>query len=716
MDTALLEDFIQDGLSLLDEALDQIHLEGCDHAGVNAIFRCLHTLKGASAYFEIDALSRFVHQFEETLKKLQEGQKGLSSDEGSKIMEGLVLTQEALINAKEISFAEKAEYKAYLESLQKLHYRPDIVQISEIETLIQQIKHYPTQSIEQTYQKQLFSVSKLLTKVIKHEKSEIKPVTIAVSSSSIQRVMLNDEDITAPCHRVLDALEAIAKIGKNALSRFDRSGLDADLLFVAKKMNRTGMVLGFDIIEDLYDISPEVIHEAFRRFWIDGVSQFCTVELAQEDTSPPPENTSCEQITSSSIDSELAQLGAEEKTEEKAEEYLRISSGVLHRMTEQAGELVADRNALEFLIQEMGSHLPARYRGYLKDNYTNLDQHVNRLERELSYLSNRQLNDVFNRLPALVKKLETDLGKKADLSISGGEIEIPRDLIRALNDPLIHIIRNAMDHAIEMPEDRLKQGKFAEGKITIEAVRDEDRLCIRIQDDGRGLDRQRVIQKAIDKGLIDSGVELNDQDIVDLILRPGFSTASQVTDVSGRGVGMDVVNNAIRSRGGRVHMSFREGMGTQIELSLPLEEGHRTRDVLLVVSGNMTFGIEYYCLRKILNISEIAVHSHQQGVFFLYQNRLIPYINLEELFTEKTDNTYSRKRLGKVLVIEDEQQREVGCRVDKVLRKVKVVVNPFSHEFLKENPLVRGSAVLGTGAPYLILDFRNISDIVDSVV
>jgi len=716
MNEQMIEEYIQDSLSLVDEAIDRLGSGDYSPKCVNAIFRCLHTIKGASGFVGLETMSHFVHQFEGHLKPWQEGGRGLNKDEAQCVLDGLRLTQEALVETRDTSVPESQGYIDFLDQIKSIANKFDQLTFSAMELLIKDLKEVITPAHEESYQKEILGIGSQIKHLLEDIQAEKQLYKIPVSHKQIQSVKIAENDITDLVKDQLEALEKVAIQGQNACKFIDFDQLKNGLTQIETIINKPGFLLSWDIIQDLCDMSPDVVEEAFRRFWDECIKPLSIIEL--KEISEEEKKADAEFIASEQKESEETKSAdKKEATEEKKEEYLRIASGALQQMTDSTGDLVADRNALENLIQEMGSHVPARYRRYLQDNYSNLDKHVNALERQLNHLSNRQLNDVFRRLGPMVSSLSQTLGKKVNITISGGEIEIPRDLVRALNDPLVHIVRNSLDHGIEMPDDRVSFGKDAYGVLDIRAERNEERLSIVIRDDGKGLDPHVIREKAITKGLLKKGDTVADNEVIQLIFEAGFSTKEQVSDVSGRGVGMDVVRTAIESKSGRIHMDSEIGKGTVLEISLPLSEGYRTQDILLVKAGQQTFGVEYRCLKEILDCEKVDIHAYRQKCFFEYRNDLLPYVNLEDLFANTSSNTIKKTDLsGRIIVLEDEQQNMMACRVDQVFNKVKVVVVPFVHDFLKDNAILRGSAVLGTGEPYLILDFRDVERILSDIV
>jgi len=708
-DSSLIEDFTQDGLTLLDEAIDQISPEGCDSKGVNAIFRCLHTLKGSSGFIGLKSYSGFVHKFEDYIKQWQDYDKGLNDKEGSMIIEGLRLCQNALLKATDTSLPESEEYLTYLKSLDELQAATDISDIRGINDLFKKLKNELSPDKEEFFKKDIKKIGKSIEQLLDSVKIYNDELVLPVNHNDISSVIMYDTDITIHCKRIIQAFEEIAIKRKDAFKTLNIEDLNEGIEIIKGLTDSISNFFGWDVIADLCEFSTEVVEEAFRRFWTEGILPVSDVKLIDKKDKKNIKDVQEKEDQKIKKQEEKNYDKAEQKQQAPQEEYIRISSTILQQLTDSVGDLVADRNALENLIQEMGSHIPGQYKKYLLDNYLNLDGHVNEMERELSRLSNRQLNDVFRRLPAMVNNLCESLDKEVDLQITGGEIEIPRDLIKALNDPMVHIVRNSVDHGIESKQDRVLFGKPETGLLKINANRLDDRLQIHIEDDGKGLDPEEIKNKAIQKNLISPYDDLDESQILNLIFHAGFSTKEQATDISGRGVGMDVIRTAIESKGGKIILNSNKHQGTVLELQLPLADGKRTQDILLIKAGDNTYGVEYRCLKEILDSQRVDIHSYKDMLFFEYRNELIPFVNLENLFYDNAENNNQDLNSGRILVVEDEQNNMLACRVDQVFHKVKVVVLSFVHDFLKHNPIVRGTAILGTGEPYLIIDFRDVS-------
>ncbi len=691
----IVEDFIQEALTYIDEAREQIGDEGCESAGVNGVFRCLHTLKGTSGFLQLEELSRFVHRFEDFVRDKQEIGSGLNSREGKKVVEGLDLLETAVTRADNPEILAAAEYENFLTTLHALAFAK--AGYMQLDALVGQLKGLLGDDGGQKFPPDAFTpaidaIKFLINKIIRQQKRALLPVDYKV----IDRIVLKGQDITAEVKLQLMALEEVAMHGKAAFGN-----IDFDELVRAEKLLRENLtngreMLGWQVISDVCEDSDEVVDEAFRHLWTEGVGKEAAITMSQSATEAGAKKDGLPQAA-----------GADSDAAAPKEEFLRVKGSDLQELAVSSGNLVANRNNLENIFQDLNQYLPPLYRRHLKDSYAELDQSVNMLERRVSALNNKQLKDVLGQMPSIVQRLAHDLGKDIELTISGEQIEIPRGLVKALKDPLVHIVRNSCDHGIESPEERLAADKPGAGKLTIAAERDDERLTMTIEDDGHGLDPAVIRRKAEEKGIITAADDLSDEECQALIFEAGFSTNEEVSTVSGRGVGMDVVKNAIEPRGGTIKLDSTPGRGTRIQLIVPLNAGNSTRDVLLVQIVDQVFGIDYHCLVEILKRDMVDDHGFKRDSFVNYRDTLIPMVDMASLLTSSS-GADCLNNFRQVLVVEDEQKRRMCFGVHGIKHKVKVVVNGFEHDFLKNNTIFQGSAVLGAGQPCLVLNFKDV--------
>jgi two-component system chemotaxis sensor kinase CheA len=339
---------------------------------------------------------------------------------------------------------------------------------------------------------------------------------------------------------------------------------------------------------------------------------------------------------------------------------------------------------------------------------TELDAIAEEVERLTVELRDNTLNirmlpigTTFGRFKRLVRDLSGELGKEIELATEGAETELDKTVIEKLNDPLVHLIRNSIDHGIESPAVRVSQGKPGTGTILLSAVHSGGNVIVRIKDDGKGLDKEAILAKAVEKGLVAPNVEINEKDLFGFIFHPGFSTAKNVTNVSGRGVGMDVVKRAIETLHGSIDIKSVKGSGTVITVTLPLTlaivEG------LLVAIGKNHFVIPLSLVEECVELTpEDIKKTHGKNIAFI-RNELVPYIRLRNEF-----NIHGERPVIEQIVVTGRNGERIGFVVDKVIGEHQTVIKSLG-KFYRNVEGISGATILGDGTVALIVDVPNIS-------
>jgi two-component system chemotaxis sensor kinase CheA len=314
------------------------------------------------------------------------------------------------------------------------------------------------------------------------------------------------------------------------------------------------------------------------------------------------------------------------------------------------------------------------------------------------------LQETFSRFNRVVRDICNDSGKTIGLEIKGGDTELDRTVIERIRDPLMHLVRNAADHGIELPEARRGKGKPERGVVSLNAYQETGDVIIEVSDDGNGLDKEHILRKAQEKGLVVQGAELSDEDIFALVFAPGFSTAKEVTNLSGRGVGMDVVKRNIEALRGTVNIESTPGVGTKVRVRLPL--------TLVIIDGFLVqVGHEYFvvpmdavveCLELTAHARK-AAHGRQQ---INLRGEILPYISLHDMFDDKYDGVTKHEH---ILVVRYGEQR-VGLLVDTLHGEVQTVVKTLGHVY-KDIRCISGATIMGDGTVALILDVKDIAGV-----
>lgn len=309
---------------------------------------------------------------------------------------------------------------------------------------------------------------------------------------------------------------------------------------------------------------------------------------------------------------------------------------------------------------------------------------------------------VFNRFPRMVRDLSKDLGKGIKLFMSGEETEVDRTVIDEIADPLIHLIRNSIDHGIESPEVRLSKGKDEAGSVYLRAYPDGNTVCIEVEDNGNGIDENIIATKAIEKGIVsDSEVDMmNQKELINLLFRPGFSTAEKITDLSGRGVGLDVVKTKIESLNGTVEVDSVLGEGSKFTIRLPLTLA--IIQALMVNLGHEKYALPLNNIKEITTIQESSISLVQNQEVVLYRNKTLPIIRLNEVLDVQYDEERVRKEEMIVVVVRKGDQ-EAGIVVDSLIGQQEIVIKSLGR-YLTGIKVIAGATILGNGSVALIID------------
>ncbi|GIE80357.1 hypothetical protein Aph02nite_63070 [Actinoplanes philippinensis] len=384
---------------------------------------------------------------------------------------------------------------------------------------------------------------------------------------------------------------------------------------------------------------------------------------------------------------------------------LKVDQEKVDRLMELVGELNVAKNGLTFLAdaaeEEFGSRVLSRR---IKDQYAGMHRIAEELQAAVMDVRMLPLSVAFGRFPRLVRDLSRRLGKTIDLVTEGEDTMADKDVIEALGDPLVHLVRNSLDHGIETAEERLAAGKHGAAKLTLAAVADGDAVIVEVADDGRGVDPERVKRKAYEKGLIsEEELEtLTDTEAVDLVFRPGFSTADQVSDLSGRGVGMDAVRASVEKLGGTVTMRSKLGQGTSTRLRLPLSMA--VTQVMVVSVAGQRFGIPVDLVVETVRVpaGEMSRVLHQEVV--MMRGEVVPVVDLARALDMPWTLAEGADR--PILVVSVNNQR-VGLLVEQFHREVDVILKPMEG-LLAYADEFSGTALLGDGLVLLVLNMKEV--------
>jgi two-component system chemotaxis sensor kinase CheA len=397
------------------------------------------------------------------------------------------------------------------------------------------------------------------------------------------------------------------------------------------------------------------------------------------------------------------QGGNDRKAQRKESSSIRVDIEKIDVLLNLVGEMVINQAMLNQLARNKQA----------KNNSVEIEQALVLLERTTRELQEAVMeirmlpvSVTFSRFPRLVYDLGAKLKKQVELKITGEHTELDKTVLEKISDPLLHLVRNSLDHGIESPEERIFKGKPQAGQIHLSASHEGGSVVIRVTDDGAGLNADKILKKAIEKGLVPAGAKLNQQQINDLIFAPGFSTADTVTDVSGRGVGMDVVRSNIEEIGGRVEVYTERDKGSTFQITLPL--------TLAILDGQLIrVGQQVYVLPLLSIVETVQVKLDRlnilsgKEVVYRLRGEAIPVVDMRRLY-KIAGNEPLTSFADKQLIIVESERKQIGLVVDEMLDQHQVVIKSLENNFVKV-PGMLGATILGDGTVSLILDVTTLA-------
>jgi two-component system chemotaxis sensor kinase CheA len=374
---------------------------------------------------------------------------------------------------------------------------------------------------------------------------------------------------------------------------------------------------------------------------------------------------------------------------------IRVSTEKIDELMNTVGELVITQSMLTQLGTKFTGHIAEQ----LRSGLAQLERNVRELQESVMRVRMLPISFVFSRFPRMVRDLSQRLGKHVDLKMTGDQTELDKTVMEKIGDPLVHLVRNSVDHGIEMPDVRKAAGKTPNGTVFLEAYHKGGSITVEVGDDGGGLNKDRILKKARERNLIGQNDTLTDDQIYELIFMAGFSTAEQTTDISGRGVGMDVVRRNIKELGGTIEVRSELGKGSRFIITLPL--------TLAIVDGqSVAVGTETYIVPLITIIESLQLKKGMvnrvagQGEVFWFRDAYVPVVRLHEVFGVEPRTKELHE--GLIMVVEGEG-RKVGLFVDDLLGQQQVVIKSLETNFRRVEG-VSGATILGDGSVALILD------------
>ncbi|MBB6094251.1 two-component system chemotaxis sensor kinase CheA [Povalibacter uvarum] len=456
------------------------------------------------------------------------------------------------------------------------------------------------------------------------------------------------------------------------------------------------------------DVTREVVEQIFD--WAEGD---CELRISEESAAPAAAAASAPAVAEPAAPVAKAEKAAEPArpalsvvpTHDAAEApkqqglgeggSIRVSTEKIDELMNTVGELVITQS----MLTQLGTKLEGGVAEQLRAGLAQLERNVRELQESVMRVRMLPISFVFSRFPRMVRDLSGRLGKNVELKVTGDQTELDKTVLEKIGDPLVHLVRNSVDHGIEMPNVRTAAGKSATGTVFLEAYHKGGNITVEVGDDGGGLNKDRILEKARSRGLVGATETITDDQVYELIFMAGFSTAEQTTDISGRGVGMDVVRRNIKELGGTIEVRSELGKGSRFIITLPL--------TLAIVDGqSVSVGTESYIVPLITIIESLQLKAGMvnrvagQGEVFWFRDRYLPVLRLHEIFGVKPRTTQLHE--GLIMVVEGDGRR-VGLFVDDLLGQQQVVIKSLETNFRRVDG-ISGATILGDGSVALILD------------
>lgn len=656
-----LEVFIDESrehLQTINEQLLELEKNPDDVAIVNEIFRSAHTLKGMSATMGFEDLANLTHQMENVLDAIR-NEKISVTPELLDVIFRAVDDLEAMV----VSISEGGDGKRDVTEV--------VAQLKQIEKGdVVAVPQKSNSTYEQTYEQTYDEFEYTILKQSAEQGFHSYEVTIKLRSDCLlkaARVFMIFEVI----EQIGEVIKSVPTVEMLEAEQFD----DQFVVTVVTKVSQDELQKRIMKVSEVEEVNVRSVD--LRR------------SVAQDGSLEQKVEQKVEQVV------DKKQENQEEKTTGKqvSNKTIRVNIERLDVLMNLFEELVIDRGRLEQISREL--------------NNPELHETVERMSRISGDLQNIILNmrmvpveTVFNRFPRMVRQLARDLGKKINLEIIGAETELDRTVIDEIGDPLVHLLRNAIDHGIETPDVRRAKGKPEEGTVKLKAYHSGNHVFIEIEDDGAGISREKVLKKAISKGIISeqNAANLTDKQVYELIFASGFSTADKVSDISGRGVGLDVVKSTIESLGGSVSIDSEEGVGSIFSIQLPLTLS--IISVMLVEIQHEKYAIPLSSIIETAIVKkEDILHAHNQKVID-FRGKVVPLLFLKDIFevpVVKGDDDF----LSVVIVRKGEKM--AGLVVDSFIGQQEVVLKSLGN-YLTSVFAISGATILGDGQVALIVD------------
>ena len=677
-----------EGLEVMESEL--LNLQEGDNETIHTIFRAAHSIKGGAGTFGFDNVTEFTHLVETLLDEMRDGRREISPKDTEILLDSIDCMRLLIEAARDdeeydIDKVEKTS-KRLAETLgDELSTDSDnqsTTKVAENNISGYNINFVPEHSLAKTGNDPIFLFSAL---------AELGELTLCADTKDLPAL----KDIDAQELYLSWQLTLYTEVDESEIREIFEWVEDECLLELVpiKAPSTTSASISASTSSTQSSSSPSSTLTNNEQQTEPDTSQKPTEDIEVQD----PETKLV--IDSTAEDNNITSK-TKTKTKGKAEVgSIRVGVDKVDNLINLVGELVITQS----MLSELGNDFEMDKVERLTSGLEQLLQNTKELQESVMRIRMLPISFAFNRFPRLVHDLAVKTGKEMELVIKGEQTELDKTVMEQIGDPLVHLVRNAADHGIETSEVRLANGKSAKGTISLDAYHQGGNIVIEINDDGAGINREIVLAKAVEKGLVEANAILTDSQVYDLLFEPGFSTAAEVTDISGRGVGMDVVKRNIQSLGGRIQVKSTLGKGSSFKVHLPLTLA--ILDGQLVKVGSETYIIPLISIVESLQIDNKLI-NRVSGDMVLYRLRddNVPVLPIYQLFNLATECTEIDNAL---LVVVEADGQKIGLMVDDLLAQQQVVIKSLKDNYQQVGG-ISGATILGDGSVAMILDIPGI--------
>jgi len=669
-----------EGLQVMESSLLDLDCENVDSETINSIFRAAHSIKGSSSTFGFTDVAEFTHVLETLLDQVREGSRQLQPDHVDLLLQSVDCLRGMLTALQAGAALDTEQSKILIQAFNDILDGRQPVAPGGEQALSNETPSSPPVAASQCQEEEVTWHIQFVPDVnllrtgneplrMFRELAEMGELEVSVNLDRIPDLAgLNPEE----CHLSWDLYLSTGRSRSEIEEIFEWVMDESDITITATAGLFTNIATPQAEEHELI-AEPDVMGAAEAE-----VQNTVKPADKQAVTKPAQQNPAAKSSESTSI---------------------RVSIEKIDSLVNLVGELVITQS----MLGQLGNEFDMEKLQKLQEGLAQLEHNTRELQESVMRIRMLPISFTFSRFPRMVRDLSKQLGKKIDLKLVGEQTELDKTVMEKIGDPLVHLVRNALDHGLESPAERRAAGKKETGTITLNAFHQGGNIMIEIIDDGKGLNREKILNKARTNGVIGESEVLSDEQIQELIFQPGFSTAEQVTDVSGRGVGMDVVRRNILELNGSIEVRSVEGEGSTFTIRLPLTLA--ILDGQLIDVGSQTFIVPLVSIVESLQ-PDMKLINHVAGGcdVFRLRDEYIPIIKLWEVFGVEPR---SKDLADSLLVVVEAGNAKVAVVVDDLLGQQQVVIKSMETNYKKVDG-ISGATILGDGTVSLILDITDL--------